>query len=78
MTADTPAKRPTGRPKGRPKTGGRKKGTPNRATVARAAADQRMRAAAERYLASIADNPAAGPWAEMAREVLALRRRKRE
>jgi hypothetical protein len=73
MTTDTSTKRPTGRPKGTPKTGGRRKGTPNRASVQ----NEVMFVAAERYLQSIAGNPAAGPWAEMAREALALRQRKR-
>jgi hypothetical protein len=75
MTADTPTKRPLGRRKGTPKTGGRRRGTANKATVARAAADQRMRDAAAAYLQSIADNPDAGPWGALAREALALRRR---
>jgi hypothetical protein len=68
----TPTKRSPGRPKGRPKTGGRKRGTPNRST----AQNEAMRAAAERYLASIMDNPQA-PKAlrELAEKALALRRR---
>jgi hypothetical protein len=78
MTADTPTKRPLGRPKGLPKTGGRKRGTPNKATASRAAADQRMRDFAAQYLASIADNSRA-PKAlrELAEKALALRRRER-